>query len=38
MPILIIVLYLVPMVFHVDPLGIYLNATADRLYSLLLGA
>ncbi|MEE8677943.1 MAG: site-2 protease family protein [Olsenella sp.] len=38
MPILIIVLYLVPMVFHADPLGIYLNVTADRLYSLLLGA
>lgn len=38
MPILIIVLYLVPMLLHVDPLGIYLDATAGNLYSLLLGA
>ncbi len=38
MPILIIVLYLVPMLLHVDPLGIYLDVTAGNLYSLLLGA
>lgn len=38
MPILLIVLYLVPMVFHVDPLGSYLTASAGGLYDVLLGA
>lgn len=38
MPILIIVLYLVPMVLHIDPLGAYLDVTVGNLYALLLGA
>jgi Zn-dependent protease len=38
MPILLIVLYLIPMVFNVDPLGSYLNLTAGGLYDVLLGA
>ncbi len=37
LPILMVLLYVIPMVFHIDPLGIYLNATADRLTDLLLG-
>lgn len=38
MPILLVVLYLVPMVLHVDPLGAYLTTTAGGLYDILLGA
>ncbi|MCH4180021.1 MAG: site-2 protease family protein [Atopobiaceae bacterium] len=38
LPILLIVLYLIPMVTSFDPLGIYLDVTAGNLYSLLLGA
>jgi Zn-dependent protease len=38
LPILLIVLYLIPMVTSFDPLGIYLNVTAGNLYTLLLGA
>lgn len=34
--ILLAVFFLVPMVFHVNPIGIYLNATAGNLYDLLL--
>lgn len=34
---LILVLYVLPMVLGVDPLGIYLDATAGSLYSLLVG-
>ena len=37
LPILMIVLYVIPMVLHVDPLGIYLDATAGRLADLMLG-
>lgn len=37
LPILLTVLYLVPMVLHVDPLGAYLDFTAGNLASLLLG-
>lgn len=37
LPILMALLYLVPMVLHLDPLGIYLDATAGRLADLLLG-
>lgn len=37
MPILMTLLYLVPMVLHVDPLGIYLDATAGNLAYQLLG-
>lgn len=37
MPILLALLYLVPMVLNVDPLGAYLNATAGGLYDLLIG-
>lgn len=36
MPILIVVLYVLPYLLNVDPLGAYLNATAGELYSLLL--
>ncbi|WP_249113579.1 site-2 protease family protein [Atopobium sp. oral taxon 416] len=38
LPILFILLYLLPIIFHVDPLGIYLNFTVDNLSNLLLGA
>ncbi len=37
MPILMALLYLVPTVLHIDPLGIYINATAGKLTDLLLG-
>lgn len=37
MPILLVVLYLVPMVTPWDPVSWYLDATAGNLYSLLLG-
>jgi Zn-dependent protease len=37
MPILIALLWLLPSILRFDPLGIYLNATAGRLYSILLG-
>lgn len=37
MPILMALLYFVPMLLHVDPLGIYLDATAGNLADLLLG-
>ncbi len=36
MPILIVVLYLVPSMLRVDPVGVYLDATAYRLLDLLL--
>ena len=36
MPILIVVLYLVPSMLRVDPVGIYLDATAYRILDLLL--
>lgn len=36
MPILLVVLYVLPQFLHVDPLGIYLDATAGNLYDLLL--
>ena len=38
MPILIVVLYVLPSLLGFDPLGIYLDATAGRLYGLLIGA
>jgi Zn-dependent protease len=38
LPILLLLLYIVPTVFGIDPLGIYLNATAGNLYDILLGA
>ncbi len=38
LPILIAVLYLVPMVTGVDPLGAYLNATVYAAFNFLLGA
>ena len=37
LPILMVLLYVVPMVLGLDPLGIYLDATAGRLADLLLG-
>lgn len=37
MPILLMLFYLLPMVMHVDLLGIYLNATAGPLFDLLVG-
>ena len=37
MPILMALLYMIPMVLHVDPLGLYLDATAGNLADLLLG-
>ena len=37
MPILLALLYLIPMVLRIDPLGIYLNATAGNLTDLMLG-
>ena len=37
MPILMILLYVIPSVLHIDPVGIYLDATAGRLADLLLG-
>ena len=37
LPILLAVMYLVPMVFKVDPVGRYLEFTAGRLASLMLG-
>ena len=37
LPILMVALYVIPMVLHLDPLGIYLDATAGRLADLLLG-
>lgn len=36
MPILLVVLYVLPQFLHLDPLGIYLDATAGNLYDLLL--
>lgn len=38
MVLLIVVLYVLPVLFHVDPLGAYLEATAGNLYDLLLSA
>ncbi len=37
MPILLAVMFLLPMIFPVSPLGIYLNATAGNLADLMLG-
>lgn len=37
LPILMVVLYAIPMVLHINPLGIYLDATAGKLADLLLG-
>ena len=37
LPVLLAIMYLVPMVLHVDPVGMYLRATADRLAIMLLG-
>ncbi|WP_070640633.1 site-2 protease family protein [Olsenella sp. HMSC062G07] len=37
MPILLVILFVLPMVLHVDILGAYLNATAGALTDLLLG-
>ena len=37
MPVLLAVMYLVPMVFHVNPISMYLNATAEPLATALLG-
>ena len=37
LPILMVVMYLLPGYLHFDPLGIYLDATAGNLVSLLLG-
>ncbi|MBR3158184.1 MAG: site-2 protease family protein [Atopobiaceae bacterium] len=37
MPVLLAVMYLVPMVFHIDPVGMYLDATAQPLAVALLG-
>lgn len=37
MPILVVALYVVPQLLHVDPIGRYLDATAGSLYGLLLG-
>ena len=37
LPVLMAVLYLVPMVLHVNPVSMYLNATAGNLTDLLLG-
>ena len=37
LPILMVLLYMIPMVLHVDPLGLYLDATAGNLADLLLG-
>ena len=38
MPILIVVLYLIPYAFGVDPLGWILDSTAGSLYDFLMGA
>lgn len=38
LPILLVALYLVPMVFRVDPLGAYLNAASNFMLDVLLGA
>jgi Zn-dependent protease len=37
LPVLMVVLYLVPMILRVNPVSIYLNATAGNLTDLLLG-
>jgi Zn-dependent protease len=37
LPVLMVVLYLVPMILRVNPVSIYLNATAGNLIDLLLG-
>lgn len=37
LPVLLAIMYLIPMVFKVNPLGIYLQATADQLTTILLG-
>ncbi|MDO4807642.1 MAG: site-2 protease family protein [Coriobacteriales bacterium] len=37
LPVLMAVLYLVPMVLHVDPVGMYLDVTAGNLSDVLLG-
>lgn len=37
MPILMVLLYVIPMVLRINPLGIYLDATAGHLADLLLG-
>ena len=36
MPILIIVLYLLPMVLHIDLVGMYFSVTVDPLFSMLI--
>ncbi|MDJ1121435.1 site-2 protease family protein [Olsenella sp. YH-ols2217] len=36
MPLLIVLLYLLPDFLHVDPLGVYFNATAGSLYDLMM--
>ena len=37
LPVLLAIMYLVPMVFHVDPVGMYLDATAGELATVFLG-
>ena len=37
LPILMVLLYVIPMVTHLDPLGLYLDMTAGRLADLMLG-
>ena len=37
MPVLLAVMYLLPMVFHVDPVGSYLDVTAGQVATLFLG-
>ena len=37
LPVLLGIMYLVPMVLHVDPVGVYLSATAGRLVKVLVG-
>ena len=38
MPILLVVLYVLPSVLGFDPLGMYLDATAGNLATLMMGA
>jgi len=38
MPVLLVVMYVLPTVLHIDPVGAYLDVTAGNLYMLLLGA
>lgn len=37
LPILILILYIVPMIFHINPLGAYFDVTASALYKAILG-